>query len=88
VTIKAPLMKLLAGVAVASLIASTGSAQSTFDGKGRRYQCLPGDWSCTVLPPPGAPLPPLPRPRPPTLLPSGPGWEIETADAADQAALD
>ena len=49
------------------LITGAAEAQATLDAKGRRYQCLSGDWSCTVLPPPGAPLQPLsaPRPRPP-----------------------
>ena len=53
-------------LAALMLVVLTGaaSAQYTFDAKGRRYPCLPGDWSCTVLPP--APLQPLsaPRPRP------------------------
>ena len=39
------------------------SDQYTLDAKGRRYKCLPGDRSCTVLPPPGAPLQPLRRPK-------------------------
>jgi len=39
-------------------------AQYVFDAKGRPYKCLPGDWSCSVLPPPGAPLPPLTDRRP------------------------
>lgn len=36
-------------------------AQYTFDAKGRSYDCAPYDWGCTILPPPGAPLQPLPE---------------------------
>jgi hypothetical protein len=46
------------------LLTGAAFAQYTFDAKGRRYKCATGDWSCTVLPPPGAPLQPLRRPRP------------------------
>jgi hypothetical protein len=40
------------------------TAQVPFNAKGARYPWLPGDWSCTVLAPPGAPLQPLRRPQP------------------------
>jgi hypothetical protein len=53
------ILSLLIGMAVNA----AALAQYTFDAKGRRYKCLPGDWSCTVLPPPGAPLQPLPAER-------------------------
>ena len=61
-------MKLALAMLVLLLLTQSASAQYTFDAKGRRYKCLPGDWSCSVLPPPGAPLQPLrrPRPRPPS----------------------
>jgi hypothetical protein len=66
-------------VVAALLIALTANpvalAQYTFDAKGRRYPCVTGDWSCQVLPPPGAPLQPLPverrRPQPPPYAPCG-----------------
>jgi hypothetical protein len=64
-------MKVALAALMLVLLATAASAQYTFDAKGRRYKCLPGDWSCTVLPPPGAPLQPLPlrdngrRPLPP-----------------------
>jgi hypothetical protein len=46
------------------LIAGAALAQQTFDAKGRRYPCPPGNRSCSLLPPRGAPLPSLRRPRP------------------------
>jgi hypothetical protein len=60
-------------LATLMLVALTGAAsvQYSFDAKGRRYPCLPGDWSCTVLPPPGAPLPAKRRPQPPPYVPCG-----------------
>jgi hypothetical protein len=68
------MMKLIAALLVL-LLSGAAQAQYTFDTKGRRYPCLPGDWSCSVLPPPGAPLRPLPaerrRPAPPPYVPCG-----------------
>jgi len=67
-------MKLVIPALLIALAANTVAlAQYVLDAKGRRYQCLPGDWSCTVLPPPEAPLPPLPRPHPPAPAPRGAG---------------
>ena len=50
--------------AMLTLVLLTGAAgtQATFDARGRRYPCLPGDWSFTVQPPPGASLPAKRRP--------------------------
>ena len=74
-------MKLVIVALLIALAANAAAvAQYVLDGKGRRYQCLPGDRSCAVLPPPGGPLPPLPRPRPPPRLPGGPGEDSETAN--------
>jgi hypothetical protein len=65
---------------VAALLAlvfatSAAAAQYTLDAKGRRYQCLTGDWSCSVLPPPGAPPRGIqhraPRQHPPPFMPCG-----------------
>jgi hypothetical protein len=56
------------------LIVIAASAQQTFAAKGRRYQCLPGNRSCSLLPPRGVPSQPLPdqhRPRPPPYVPCG-----------------
>jgi hypothetical protein len=61
-------MKLVIAALLIALAANTAAlAQYVLDAKGRRYRCLPGDWSCTVPPPPSAPVQPLrhPRPRPP-----------------------
>ena len=58
-------MKLVIAVLLIAVAANTAAlAQYVFDAKGRRYQYLPGDRSCTVLPPPGAPLQPLRAPAP------------------------
>jgi hypothetical protein len=60
-------MKLVIAARLIALAANTAAlAQYVLDAKGRRYRCLPGDWSCTVLPP-SAQVQPLrrPRPRPP-----------------------
>jgi hypothetical protein len=49
------------------LLTGVASAQVMLDAKGRRHQCLPGDWSCSVVAPPRAPLQSFPdqrRPRP------------------------
>ncbi len=56
-------MKLVLATLALLLLTESVSAQYVLDAKGRRYQCLPGDWSCSVLSPPGAPLQPLPRKR-------------------------
>jgi hypothetical protein len=64
---------------IVMLLAGEAEAQYALDAKGRRYQCLPGDRSCTLLPQP-APLQPLPergrtvdapRQRPPPYVPCG-----------------
>jgi hypothetical protein len=56
-------MKLVIAVLLIAVAANTAAlAQYVLDAKGRPYTCLPGDWMCTVLPPPGAPLKPQPRP--------------------------
>ena len=74
-------MKLVVAALLIALAANTAAlAQYVLDAKGRRYQCLPSDWFCAVLLPPEAPLPPLPRPRPPPQLPGGPGEDTETAN--------
>ena len=53
-------MKLVIAVLLIAVAANTAAlAQYVFDAKGRRYQYLPGDRSCTLLPPPGAPLQPI-----------------------------
>ena len=49
-------MKVALAALIVVLLSGAAEAQWTFDAKGRRYHCLPGDWSCSVLPPPGAPL--------------------------------
>jgi len=73
-------MKLVITALLMAVAANTAAlAQYVIDGKGRRYQCLPSDRSCTVLPPGGL-RPPLPRPRPPLRLPGGPGEDSETAN--------
>jgi hypothetical protein len=56
-------MRVALGALIVVLLTAAAAAQYTFDAKGRRYECLPGDWGCTVLPPPGAPLQPLPAER-------------------------
>jgi hypothetical protein len=58
------------------VLLSSGAAQAqyTLDAKARRHHCLPGDSSCRVLPPPGAPLQPLrerDRRQPPPYVPCG-----------------
>lgn len=43
-------MKLvIATLLIAAAVNTAALAQYTFDAKGRRYSCLPGDWSCSVL---------------------------------------
>ncbi len=49
-------VRLALTVLVLALLSEAAEAQYTLDPKGRRYKCLPGDWSCTVLPLPGASL--------------------------------
>jgi hypothetical protein len=56
-------VRLALTVLILALLTGAAAAQWRFDAKGRRYQCLQGDWSCSVLPPPGAPLQPLPERR-------------------------
>jgi hypothetical protein len=81
------LMKLVVPALLIALAANTAAlAQYVLDAKGRRSQCLPGDWSCIVPPPPGAPVTPLPRPRPPPQLPGGPGEDTETANRVPPAS--
>ena len=47
-------MKMVIAVLLIAVAANTAAlAQYVFDAKGRPYKCLPGDWSCSVLPPPG-----------------------------------
>jgi len=58
-----PVVRLALSALILALLTTAASAQYALDAKGRRYKCLPGDWSCSVLPPPGAPLQPLPRTR-------------------------
>jgi hypothetical protein len=59
------IMKLVITALLIAVAANTAAlAQYTLDAKGRRYQCLPGDRSYSVLPPQGAPLQPLPQPQP------------------------
>jgi len=69
-------MKLVITALLIALAVNTAAlAQYTFDAKGKRYRCANGDWSCTVLPPPGAPLQPLSdqrrRSAPPPYVPCG-----------------
>ena len=69
-------MKLVIAVLLIAVAANTAAlAQYVFDAKDRPYTCLPGDLSCTVLPPPGAPMRPIPverrRPAPPPYVPCG-----------------
>ena len=56
-------MKLVLATLALLLLTESVSAQYVLDAKGRRHQCLPGDWSCSVLSPSGAPPQPLPRTR-------------------------
>jgi hypothetical protein len=52
-------VRLALAMLIVALLTGAASAQYTFDAKGRRYKCVPGEWSCFVLPPPRAPAQPL-----------------------------
>ena len=46
-------MRVALAALIVMLLSGAAEAQYALDAKGRRYQCLPGDWSCSGLPPPG-----------------------------------
>jgi hypothetical protein len=65
-------MRFALAVLILLLLSGAAEAQYTLDATGGRYKCVT---SCTVMPPPGAPLQPLSaerrRPAPPPYVPCG-----------------